>query len=703
MANDGEPDYQALYHEAEALRRAEEQRRVRAEERSQHTTLDEYLLNCHRLLSEPLEIGHPDRSTRGQIPPPKKKVCPFKLDRWLSFETQQAQVFAVVRRYLQPAHEPQRQFSSYLALEDLGRRLSRRSINSEKDLEAYARRAVEEHVQDIVEALCRSPEARQELQLDCGLRFDNHGNDLGEDEDPRRINAPVGEPDQFCIHRHGGDNNTLITTVEYKPPHKLSIATLCAGLRPMEFWKEVVAPVTVPTDEDQKLLNQATRLAGSAIVQEYHVMIQEGLPYSFLSTGEALVFLHVPQSDPGILQYHLCVPNADVAAAAIEDRAALTAVARVLCLCLMGCELPARDNNWRNHAFATLPTWETSFALARDQLSDDELDKTPSGSEYIPTSSPRSSPAVASRSRRCAPAQKTLGNLEESSDSDSPSTTAHGKGHKRNLSEVASSSPPSRPPPDRGPTPPGPGHRRSTTAFCTQRCLSGLRRSGALDHRCPNVERHRQGRAVEHHLISASQFVQLLKQQLEHDPDHLCAPHGERGASAAPFKIVLATYDYTVIGKGTSSQQRFEISREAAIYGRLQSIQGAVVPVCLGILDLSKFYFLHGFGPVRVFLLLGWGGEALTTEQKSTLTSDIVHCKDELTRMHIRHGDWHPRNMLWNVELGRILAIDFGKSTIQRPLDKPLKDPRVMSLKRSYPSGESPTRPSRPLKKRVSA
>ena len=28
------------------------------------------------------------------------------------------------------------------------------------------------------------------------------------------------KPDQFCIHRVDGDTSTLLTTVEYKPPHK---------------------------------------------------------------------------------------------------------------------------------------------------------------------------------------------------------------------------------------------------------------------------------------------------------------------------------------------------------------------------------------------------------------------------------------------------------------------------------------------------
>jgi hypothetical protein len=66
---------------------------------------------------------------------------------------------------------------------------------------------------------------------------------------------------------------TLLTTVEYKPPHKLTVGNMRDGLRPMNFWQEVVEPDTVPTDEPEKTMYNAAWLVGSAIVQEYHVMI----------------------------------------------------------------------------------------------------------------------------------------------------------------------------------------------------------------------------------------------------------------------------------------------------------------------------------------------------------------------------------------------------------------------------------------------
>ena len=689
MASGHPPDYEALF-------RQEQQRRRQAEERVQLTTFDEYIENCHVLLSVPLRVGKPSRSTKGNIPPPTRKYCPTRFRAWSDFEEQQVKVFSIVRRYLEPTHDERRQFTSLLVLEDLSRRVSGRSISSEKDLEVYACRTVEEHVQDIVRALCRLPEARAKLQLDDGIRFDNHANDFDEDEDEDEeqgqvADTPVGRPDQFCIHRHG-EENSLLMTVEYKPPHKLSIETLCAGLRPMDFWREAVNVQTVPTDENEKLAYNAIQLAGSAVVQEYHVMIQEGLTYSYLYTGEALVFLNVPESDPSTLRYHLCVPNKDIEASGPNGfLKPMTAIARVLCLCLMSCQHPLRSNVWRNATSKNLHTWASSFVSVLDQISDEELKKTPPGSEYIPSSPLSSSPAPAPErlTRRtethCTPAPTTHQDLTDSSDSDLPPATSERRhNRKRKTSDMTSSPPSSRLPPSQRNAPTRESRqRKATAAFCTQKCLLGLQRGGALDHSCPNVAEHRHGQDTVDHLINAPRVVQLLEQQLSQDPDHLCAPHGEHGAYAAPFKITLASYGYTMIGKGTTSKRWKEVSCEAVIYKHLYLVQGSVVPVFLGNINLAQPYFLHATGSIQHFLLMAWGGKTLSFEEMSTRRKEISRCKAKIQGLGVLHGDWRSHNLLWNEELRRVLAIDFHRSQIS------LEHPRIESLKRNGASETS--------------
>ncbi|TQB75017.1 hypothetical protein MPDQ_003813 [Monascus purpureus] len=158
----------------------------------------------------------------------------------------------------------------------------------------------------IITELCKIPAAREEFHLGDGIRFDNHANALDAvDVDQCQTDKPSSsrrsQPDQYCIHRVNGNNSTIIMTVEYRPPHKLSVENLQAGLRPMQFWDEVVRLDSVPTEGPEKLRYNAAWLTGSAVVQEYHVMLQEGLEYSYLTNGFALVLLWVPYDNLGTL------------------------------------------------------------------------------------------------------------------------------------------------------------------------------------------------------------------------------------------------------------------------------------------------------------------------------------------------------------------------------------------------------------------
>lgn len=176
---------------------------------------------------------------------------------------------------------------------------------------------MEQHVHDIIAELCKLPAARNEFRLGDGIQFSNHANSLSRDEDleadtTQPSSTGQSRPDQFCIHRVDGNTNTILTSVEYKPPHKLPVATLRAGLRSMDLWKKMVRSNKIPTDQVAKVRYNAERLVCSAIVQEYHVMVQEGLEYSYLTNGIARVFLRVPRDEPSTLYYSLFDPHSEV-------------------------------------------------------------------------------------------------------------------------------------------------------------------------------------------------------------------------------------------------------------------------------------------------------------------------------------------------------------------------------------------------------
>ncbi|CAG7947063.1 unnamed protein product [Penicillium salamii] len=699
MSGSSSPDYKALFHKEASLRRQAEERerqeaelrrqevelRRLAEERNRPTTFPEFIRHCHDLLWTPLRAQTPSRSTTGKIPAPIGKYCPVRLLPWTGCEARQQEIYRSVYRYLQPAGEDAPQlFTSLVALEDHGRRFARRPISSEQDLETYERLAVEDHVHDIVAELCKIPEAREEFRLGNGVRFDNHANALDKDDEADASlpsTSRPSKPDQFCIHRMDGNRSTLLTTVEYKPPHKLSVASLRRGLRPMDFWREVVQPDRVPTEEPEKSRYHAERLVGSAIVQEFNVMIQEGLEYSYLTNGLLDVQLWVPYDDPTTLYYHLGDPGIYEMAGVAGPGIPRTRIERALCLCLMSFRTPLRDQAWRNVAKDGLPKWHSILDSDRAQIvvvellrgldvedaNSESTSPEQSTSEYLTSSSPiTSDPRVTTRAAAsCAPLSSPR-HRESSSDSEADPTASAGR--KRGYSQVKSSPPTQRSAPRADRQGNQSGQSRSHDApYCTQKCLLGLQQGGTVDPGCPNTELHILGGKADCHPISAADLVKKLKVQLDLDLDHNCTPIGPCGSSGAPFKITCATFGYTVVGKGTTSKLWGEVSPEADIYRVLQRAQGSAVPVFLGAINLAQTYFLHGAGRIRHMLLMGWGGESVghTTLEK-TIRDAISRSVKEIRRCGVVHQDLRPDNILWNAELERALIIDFHLCTLDR-------------------------------------
>ncbi|KAJ5557939.1 hypothetical protein N7513_003525 [Penicillium frequentans] len=712
MADKSSPDYKSLYLQAEERRKQAEEREKQAEERekqeaegrrqaedrekqtkerNQQTSFTELLRHCHDIISRKLRIETPSRSTTGKIPAPTGKFCPTRLEHWDDCPEQLLRVYSSVCQYLQPRPErPQRLFSPLLELKGLGRRFARKPLSSEQDLEAYERFGVEEHVHDIIAELCKVPAACAEFGLGDGIQFSNHTHSLSRDEtvgaDESHVSStPHPQPDQFCIHRVDGNTTTLLTTVEYKPPHKLPVAALRMGLRPMDLWKTMVRSNKIPTDEHAKLRYNAERLACSAVVQEYHAMFEEGCEYSYVTNGLTRILLRVPQDEPSTLYYFFCDPHSEVDPAGdTTSQLSKTSVARVLCLCLMAFRSPSRGQEWRNRWRPDLHTWQTSFEHARSQIPSKELQQIPhsdstnpdfpspeSGSSYeLPSSSPLPSPSdgrrVPTRAQsNCAPLDTRP---RSPSPNSSGSDTNQNAGHKRRISQVTSSPSARRSGQRQESRRDQDDHsRRRAAQFCTQRCLLGLQTRELLDELCPNVDSHRRGQDdLTEHPISAEELMISLKSQLDENIDR-CIPFGRCGSYGAPFKLTCTKYGYTVIGKGTTSGLWKEVSREAQVYQVLRKAQASAVPVFLGTIDLAKIYFLHGAGQIRHMLVMGWGGESTAKmDLTQRLRREIHKSNKEIKALGIIHEDLRRDNVLWSEELGRALIIDFHRSTLRR-------------------------------------
>ncbi|KAL1992334.1 hypothetical protein VTN49DRAFT_4366 [Thermomyces lanuginosus] len=694
--------------EEKERRKEEKKRRKKAEEEAQEaqpTTFDELLKYTHLLLFDPLKVGDPADSTRGTIAARRAKLCPEQIHEWSDFPDELRKIFDDVYRFLKPAGKPPpRLFSSMNYLRELSLMKARRPICSENDLDNFMRSAVDEFVEKIVQALCNDPDAKRRFQLSDSIRFRTHYPRALEEEaeEDERSGTWRPRPDRYCIHRVDEVTEYLVTACELKPPHKLDAESLRTGLRDMDFVREVVQQDTRPSEENENTKSSAERLVGATLTQVYDVMIREGLEYSYISTGLAFVFLRVPKDEFWKLYYYLCEPKVDAYRGDTEIKIENTAVARVLCFCLMSSQSsPPRNQVWRNQAEARLRTWDEHYNAHLAQACDTPqtppgADHTTSGSEYVP--SPRSERVAEGRrivtrsmANRCRPSESSPSRPPHADSSDSDNAPV-AQGRKRSFSQVTSSLTSERASSTRSKRATSRGRggssQQHSNRFCTQRCLLGLQHGGPLDDACPNVSLHRQGSGGDQHQINASELVQAIKRQLDQDPEHYCTPMGGCGSYGAPFKITCARYGYTIFGKGTTSYRWKDVSQEVDVYRILQKVQGSAVPVFLGAIDMAQTYHLHGVGGIQYMLLMGWAGEKIrSVGANPDLSREIMRSKEQIKLCGVVHLDLRLENMLWNQELGRVLIIDFHLcKIIPRPRKTLGRKRKASPLDREYPS-----------------
>lgn len=102
----------------------------------------------------------------------------------------------------------------------------------------------------------------------------------------------------------------------------------------MDVWKEMVQEEKKPTEDAEKIRYDAERLASLAVVEIYHLMIEEGLLYAVLA-NVLVQILHVPYDDSATLLFHVCDPGREVDKEDLRDlQEPTTSMARELCLCL---------------------------------------------------------------------------------------------------------------------------------------------------------------------------------------------------------------------------------------------------------------------------------------------------------------------------------------------------------------------------------
>lgn len=168
---------------------------------------------------------------------------------------------------------------------------------------------------------------------------------------------------------------------------------------------------------------------------------------------------------------------------------------------------------------------------------------------------------------------------------------------------------------------------------------------------------------------------------------------GKHGARGALFKVTLLAYGYTFVCKGTVQAFIRDLEHEAAVYKRLERIQGVNVPIFLGAVDLRSLKRVYYYGHrvhIAHMTFLSWGGKyineiEITADMRSTLEGKLLGSLRAIHEEGVVHKDVRSVNTLVNRETGSVVLIDFERAVLLEAARRPLA--QVVPDKRGWDSG----------------
>ncbi|KAK0618388.1 hypothetical protein B0T17DRAFT_592179 [Bombardia bombarda] len=583
----------------------------------------------------------------------------------------------------EPSFTSQHQFPSQTQMDYVRSLIG--SINNEDGLRYFERDTVENAVQKLIGAMNDNILLRDRLSLRGTVTFESHTNlsntennlteslSLSEGGTSDGTSARTGptykaqskikgkgkgnRADNFCIYETSDGVNVPKIAIEYKAPHKLTQNEINTGLV-----SEVQPDRDIINKNSEDFTFTSKALAAAVVTQLFSYMISKGIQYRYISTGEAFVFLYIPD-DASTVYYYISVPNLDVRDND-ETRLYRTAVAQVFAFILQSLRAEPPSQVWHDAA-ATLNTWAVEY--------DDVLSRIPETRRF------KRSP-IRTRSN-CRPPNIRSGLGNNSNDKDAPPSPTVGRS-TRFGKEVASLSlifSGRR----------GQGGRQQRGAertriqdrpYCTHHCLLGLAYGGPIDESCPNAESH----GSRH--IDLAKFKPLVRTQLAKDrgPDADSVPLYLSGLIRALLKIRLSAFGYTFVAKAVEAPCLKRLQHEEKMYDHLRSIQGEHVPVCLGLINLVLPYYYDG-GVFRHLLLLSWGGRPLPycTDQidKTRVIAAVSAAFASLHRLQVLHGDAEARNITYD-KGPMIVDLERAKVCAREPLGSIPPDSQVRKRNR---------------------
>ncbi|KAL2889487.1 hypothetical protein HOO65_020029 [Ceratocystis lukuohia] len=475
---------------------------------------------------------------------------------------------------------------------------------------------------------------------------------------PSKGQSPNDEikPDDTCVRiveepLKDKPKHKNLLVIEHKPANAYTPAFLKNALEDIVksdgaiFLETRDFEITGGTKKKQGPPTGVTMVA-RALVPLYNHMVDLGLSYGYLSTGECIILLHIDYEEPSKLYFHLCIHQRDVSGIPLR----LKENARMV----QDHEISSvLETGIRNTPYAIVMTM-IQLAVNQRNLSLQEIANVQKCLSRC--SGPRKSPA----------ADPSPGPGKEDGNGGGSDLPLGKEYPLLPALNAASSSEPHEDPSKKHVAQkqtfmnPGP-HRPPQPEYCSQKCLLGVVNGDYIDESCPNSHLHRQYSASSDgkHPLTLAQLVDIIQTQLDTNLDSDCEVQRHKsGLFGTLVKLTAYPYGYTFVGKGTMDVALPFNRHELQVYSRLRPLQGVVVPVCLGHVSLHQTLNVEFFA-IRQMLLLSYAGEPVWE-----MEDDVDDIESQLRELGVLHYEISEENVTYNAKSDCTMLIDFNQSWI---------------------------------------
>ncbi|KAK4077417.1 uncharacterized protein Triagg1_3749 [Trichoderma aggressivum f. europaeum] len=654
------------------------------EEDGKLQNLRQYLASCHNMNQAAQTLNSDSCCSQATTLEPEGKLYPAKITSSPDFMDKQMEVWNVVLADDNSALL-KKMFPSMEQVHD--EYFSMEPVNGQPTLCVFERLGISKAVMNLLHGVLDD----EVLSSAVGLRGDITYGPLDEDDDSI-VEDDESEFEQhcsFCVYSNTECGRHFpVVGVEYRPSDPPMVQEITTALVEDIFPER---DVIGREDDSYTFVSSSKQVITAIITQLFDRMVKSGVPYGYIYTGEAIIFLEI-HDDPSIAHCYVSIPDNDVSA---EDESTLrySAVGQIFAFMIRAMQAGPRSVQWHDRT-ATLDVWRSSRSEAL--LNMPSYQSAP-GSSSATSYGDEVMDDVDAEYEQVGQDNEVDENNENNQDNNQGGEDEYEEYHDYYLDidedmyvavdiklewgqdgELI----PTRDEDQQY------AHQHGEEGFvddgkctywfvdgevivsdirqrqyCTQECLLGLSDGASLDQACPNIDKH----GDEH--ISNLEFLRMVQSQLARTRhvSGCCVSLDLQGSLGAMFKVMIPSHGYTFVAKGVTEQNVPRLLREADTYTRLRDVQGGCVPVYLGIVQLEAA-FDHDSTAYSHFMLLSWAGrpvENLTESQASHgFVNSTRRAYTELHNAGLVHNDAELRNMLYNPQLDRIMLVDFEHASI---------------------------------------